>query len=164
MYRNLFHNCDGVAAIEFALILPVLIVIVGGLTDFPFAFSDEIQIAAGVADGAAYAFSQAQNVSGSAPTVSSSDVQSKVLASISLPNVQVTVSGPTLDCVSTNTTSTPPVATLTPATAGSTCGPSKNPPGTYMVIVASYLYTPIMPLYSELTSTTLTKSAVVRLY
>jgi Flp pilus assembly protein TadG len=164
MYRNLFHNRSGVAAIEFALVVPVLLMIVGGLSDFPVALLDEIQIATGVADGAAYAFSKAQNISGTLAPVSSSDVQSKVLGAINLPNVTVTVTPPTLGCVSHNTTSTPPVTTLIPATAGSTCGASNNPPGTYMVITASYVYSPVMPLYSQLTSTTLTKSVVVRLY
>jgi Flp pilus assembly protein TadG len=162
MYRNLFRDRDGVAAIEFALIVPVLLTMIGGMTDFPLAFGDQIQIATGVAAGAAYAFNQTQNVSGTTPTVSSGDVQIKVLSAINLPNVSVAVSRPSLDCISTST-STPPAATLTLAAAGSTC-PNGNPPGTYMVIAASYVYTPIMPLYSTLASLTLIKSAVVRLY
>jgi Flp pilus assembly protein TadG len=163
MYRNLFHNCSGVAAIEFALVAPVLLMIVGGLSDFPAALLDEIQIATGVADGAAYAFSKAQNLSGTLAPVDFGDVQSKVSSSINLPNVTVTVTPPTLGCVS-HTTGTPPVTTLTTVQPGSTCGARNNPPGTYMVITASYVYSPIMPLYSQLRSTTLTKSVVVRLY
>lgn len=162
MYRDLFRDRDGAAALECALIVPVLLAIVGGLIDFPLAFLDQIQIATGVADGAAYAFGQAQNVTGTTPAVSWNDVESKVSSAINLPNVKLTGSDPSINCISTSN-STPSAATLTLATAGSTC-PDGTLAGTYMVIAASYVYTPIMPLYSRLASMTLTKSVVVRLY
>lgn len=162
MRRNFFHDRTGVAALEFALVVPVLLTIFAGLSDFLLAFSDQIQLASGVASGAAYAFNQAQNVSGTASPVSSNDVQAKVLSSINLPNVSVTVTGPSLDCI-TKSNTTPPVASLTAGTAGTTCASGQSP-ANYLVITASYTYTPMMPFYSTLANTTLTENAVVRLY
>ncbi|HBK08897.1 MAG TPA: hypothetical protein DDZ81_24085 [Acetobacteraceae bacterium] len=162
MPPNLFRDRNGVAALEFALVVPMLLTIFAGLSDFLFAFSDQIQLASGVASGAAYAFNQAQNVSGTASPVSSSDVQAKVLSSLSLPNVSVTVTGPSLNCI-TKSNSTPPIASLTSGTAGTTCSSGQSP-ANYLVITASYIYTPIMPFYSTLAKTTLTENAVVRLY
>lgn len=160
--QNFLQNCRAVAVLEFALIVPVLLTILAGISDFLLAYSDHIQIASGLANGAAYAFNQAQNVSGTAPPASSSDVQTKVLSSINLPNVTASVSGPSLNCISSSA-STPPAAILTSATVGSAC-PNGQMPGTYMVLSASYLYTPLMPFYSTLASLTLTENAVVRLY
>ena len=153
---------DGVAVLEFALVVPVLLTIFAGLSDFLLAFSDRIQLASAVAGGAAYAFNQGQNVSGTAQAVSATDVKAKILSSVSLSNVSVTVTGPSLDCIS-NSSTVPPAATLTAATAGAAC-PNGQAPATYVVITASYIYNPMMPFYSTLSSTALTENAVVRLY
>lgn len=162
MRQTLVQSRDGVAVLEFALVVPVLLTIFAGLSDFLLAFSDRIQLASGVASGAAYAFNQGQNVSGTAQAVSATDVKAKILSSINLSNVSVTVAGPSLDCIS-DSSSVPPVATLTAATAGTAC-PNGHPPATYVVITASYTYNPMVPFYSTLTNTALTENAVVRLY
>lgn len=163
MLRNLLNSRGGIAAVEFALVAPVLLTIVAGLSDFPLALSDRMKIAGGVADGAGYAFNQGQDPLGTMSAVSDSDVQSRVRSSINLPNVQVKVSGPSLYCFSNSSTGNPPSTALTLAAVGSTC-PNGNPPGTYIVISASYVYTPLLPFYSTLATTTLTESAAVRLY
>ena len=162
MRKTFVQSRDGVAVLEFALVVPVLLTIFAGLSDFLLAFSDRIQLASAVAGGASYAFNQGQNVSGTAQAVSATDVKTKILSSINLPNVSVNVTGPSLDCIS-NSSSVPPVATLTAATAGTAC-PNGRSPATYVVIRASYTYNPMMPFYSTLSSTALTENAVVRLY
>ncbi len=162
MQPTFAQSRDGVAVLEFALVVPVLLTIFAGLSDFLLAFSDRIELASGVAGGAAYAFNQGQNVSGTAQAVSATDVKAKIVSSINLPNVSVTVTGPSLGCIS-NSSTVPPAATLTAATAGTAC-PNGQPPATYVVITASYTYNPMMPFYSTLSSTALTENAVVRLY
>ncbi len=162
MRTTFAQSRDGVAVLEFALVVPVLLTIFAGLSDFLLAFSDRIQLASAVAGGASYAFNQGQNVSGTAQAVSATDVKAKILSSLNLPNVSVTVTGPSLDCV-TNSSGVPPVATLTAATAGTACTNGQSP-ATYVVITASYTYSPMMPFYSTLSSTALTENAVVRLY
>jgi Flp pilus assembly protein TadG len=152
---------NGTAAVEFALILPILLAIVGGLIDFGFAFSAQCELAAAVTAGSQYAFSEGQLTQ----TAQAQDVQSKVKNALALAGATVTVAGPTLYCVSRNTASTPPTTTFSTQTmtAGENC-PSGNLPGTYMTITATYTYVPIMPIYSQFAGATLQETAYVRLF
>lgn len=161
---NYLRNREGVAALELALLAPVLLIIAGGLADFGLAFGDSTQLAHAVANGAAYAFA-AQQAKGSIGSVSASGVQAAVQASTALPNVTVQVAGPEPGCIQMNSTASPPTSTLVVASSayGTPC-PNGNPVGTYMVITAQYTYQPLMPFYSGLASQALTASATVRLY
>lgn len=162
--RLCLRDCNGVAALELALIAPILLTIAGGLADFGLAFGDRTQLAHAVANGAAYAFAT-QETSGSIGSVSASSVQAAVQASTALSSVAVAVAGPEPGCVQTNRTASPPTSTLNVVSAayGTPC-PNGNPVGTYMVITATYTYRPLMPFYSTLASQTITASATVRLY
>ena len=155
MIRALRHDRRGVAALELALVAPVLLAMFGSLTDFTLALSDRMQIAGAVAGGAQYAFNQGQLLAGSQQSVSAADVQSKVQGGTNLPGVAVAVTGPALYCLAS--------ATLTADKAGTKCA-NGSAPGTYVIITASYPYTPMLPLYSMMASKTLSETASVRLY
>jgi Flp pilus assembly protein TadG len=161
--RTRFLVCGrGTAAVEFALILPFLLAVVGGLVDFGFVFFDQCKLAAAVTAGSQYAFSQGQLNQ----TAQAADVRSKVQNALALTGATVPLpSPPTLKCVTRNTTFIPPTTSFNSQaiTAGQTCA-SGNLPGTYMTITATFIYTPIMPFYSHVASTTLQEIAYVRLF
>lgn len=155
MIGALRHDRRAVAALELALVAPVLLAMFASLTDFTLALSDRMRIAGAVAAGTVYAFNQGQLLAGSPQSVSAADVQSEVQGSTNLAGVAVSVTGPTLYCV-TN-------AALSTGHAGTKCA-NGSLPGTYVVITASYHYTPMLPLYSMAAPTTLSETASVRLY
>jgi Flp pilus assembly protein TadG len=140
----------GVAAVEFALVCPMLLMCVGGLADFGLALADRSQLAGAVALGAQYAYLNPS-------TVTVSAIQTLVLAGASLPGMTVGVTAPAYWCV---TAAAPPV--LTVATATSTCLDGTGA-GSYVTITASYLYSALMPAYSLLVNTTLTETVTVRI-
>jgi len=146
---HLLSDRRGVAALEFAVIGPLLLLIFGGLTDMGLATRCKSQLAQAVASGAQYAFKVG-------PTVTAASVQSMVQASTTLSGVVATVSGPKLGCVSGSP------ATLGGGTAGTACSDGTQP-GTYVVIAATYTYNEIMPLVSTFMSTALQQSVTVRL-
>jgi Flp pilus assembly protein TadG len=144
----------GIAALEFVVIAPALLTMLASLADFGLALRDRTQLAAAVDAGAAYAFAQGQAVADTTQSVSATDVQAKVLAATAL-GATVSVTGPATYCIVN--------AALTAGTAGTAC-PNGNPPGTYMIITASFRYRPMLPVYSLMAATTLTETASVRLY
>jgi Flp pilus assembly protein TadG len=163
MIGTLARDRLGVAAVEFALTCPLLLIVIGGLTDFPMAFWTRGAIETGVADGATYAFQQMQAALAQNQPVSTSNISAVVQSSINLANVSVQVTPPYLACVSVNQTTTPPIATLVAAQAGATC-PNRSLPGTYITISASYTFTPMLPFYSWMANTTMAETANVRVY
>jgi Flp pilus assembly protein TadG len=162
-WERLWRRCNGVAALEFAMITPVLLFICAGLADFGLALRDQMQLHQAVSNGAGYAFAAQQSLLASLGTVSPATVTSVVSASLTLPNVRVTASTPGPYCVQTNTQSSPPTSSLTAGSYDTAC-PGGNPAGTYMTITAQYTYTPMMPAYSQLASRFLSATAIVRLY
>jgi Flp pilus assembly protein TadG len=140
---------DGLAGVEFAIVAPTLLLMLGCLTDFALAFWSQGVLASSVAEGAEYAF-----VAGTG--VSASSIQSVVRQKLSLSAAAVTVTGPSCYCVS----GTP--ATAASQTCGQTC-PNGATPGTYVTISAQYTYTSILPLYSKLANPVLTETTMARL-
>lgn len=157
------HDRRAVAAIEFAVTCPLLLVIMGGLADFPLAFRDHSLIETGVANGATYAFQQMQADLALNQQISASDVQAIVQSAINLPDVTVTATPPTLECETVDQTTAPPTVSLVAESAGTRCADGSLP-GTYVTITASYVYKPLMPIYSTMENTTFTEIANVRVY
>ncbi|MBB2175812.1 TadE/TadG family type IV pilus assembly protein [Gluconacetobacter johannae] len=153
---------DGVAAVEFALMAPMLLLITAGLSDFPFALWDRIVIASAVESGANYAFAVEQNETGNNASVSVVDVGNAVRAASSLTNLTVTVSPPATYCVSSGTGQASHATVLTSGPSGSTCADGQKP-GLYMTISATYQYAPLLPVYGLLAQTTLGDTVTVRL-
>jgi Flp pilus assembly protein TadG len=151
----------GVAAVEFAIICPVLLSFAGGLVDFGLAMAGRSQLANGLAQGVQYALDIG-------PSVTAASIQSMVQAGAARaglsPTVTVQVTGPACYC-----TSGSPVALVTPSTPLSgtytctgTCA-SGATPGAYAIISATFTYTPLLPFYSRLSSTTVKEAVTVRL-
>jgi Flp pilus assembly protein TadG len=150
-----------VAAIEFALVSPVLLAFIGGLTDFGLALADQGRLASAVAQGAQYAYLNPT-------TVTATAIQKIVVASASLSGMTastVHVTGPSFFCVNSGTpptlaatTGTPPV----PVTVITTCQDGTNA-GSYVEITASYVYPALMPGFSHLVSPTLTEAVTARI-
>lgn len=160
--RNSLRCQNGVAALEFAIVAPALLTVLGGLADFGLALGQSTRIQQAVDAGATYAFA-AQQEAGVNGTISAAAVKAAVQASLALsPTPTVTVTGPNPGCTQTNNAS-PPTTTLTSGTYGQTC-PNGNPVGTYVVINVQYTYQPLMPSYSMLGQTNLSATSTVRLY
>lgn len=137
------------AIIEFAVILPILLLLLGGVADFALAFWFKSVLATSVEEGAEYAFLVGTSVS-------ASSVQTVVGQKLSLPASAVTVTGPACYCISG-----------TPASASSqsctqTCAGGAAP-GMYLTISATYTYNSILPAYSQLSNPQLSETAMVRL-
>lgn len=143
----------GVAAVEFALVSPLLLMCVGGLADFGLALADKGRLASAVAQGAQYAYLNPT-------TVTASTIQTIVVASASLSGMtasNVSVTGPLFLCVAPTT----PPQILT-ATVTTTCPDGTNA-GSYVEITASYVYPTLMPASSQLVNTTLTEAVTARI-
>jgi Flp pilus assembly protein TadG len=154
-------DCCGVAAVEFAIIAPVLLLLLGGIADFGLVMIGRSQLANGVAQGVQYALLIGPSVSSSAvnTVVQTGAARAGVTATVS-----VHVTGPACYCVSgtpaaLGTTSTAMSANYT---CTNTCANSTTP-GAFMIINASYTYVSLMPLYSLLFNPTVSQSMTVRL-
>ncbi len=139
----------GAAAVEFAILAPLLLFLLGALADLGFSLRCQGLLAGAVASGAQYAFD-----TGSA--VSAASVKQMVQGSSSLAGVSARITGPALYCVTGNP------ATLATATAGETCSDG-TAPGTYLTISATYHYNQLLPSQSSFMNPTLAETASVRL-
>jgi Flp pilus assembly protein TadG len=146
---TLLADDRGAAAVEFAILAPLLLFLLGSLADLGISLRCQGLLAGTVASGAQYAFD-----TGSA--VSAASVKQMVQGSSSLTGVSATITGPALYCV----IGTP--AKLAPAIAGQTCSDG-TAPGTYLTISATYLYRQLLPSQSSFMNPALTEAASVRL-
>ena len=155
----------GVAALEFAIIAPMLLFFLGGIVDFGLVTAGQSQLANGLAQGVQYALQQG-------PSVTKANIQSMVqngaIRAGLTPAVTVTFSptiGPACYCV-TNAPATlvTPYATMSGTfTCTGTCPAPEVAPGVFVTISASFVYQPLMPFYSQLANTAVSESVTVRL-
>lgn len=151
----------GVAALEFALTAPVLLLVMGGAIDFGLATLGSGRLASGVNHGVATAIAQ-----GTAVTAASivTAVQNGARLAGLIDTVTVTVSGPACYCLSGSPLSLPATSTAMTATGcAGTCPSGSAGPYVFMKINASFTYQALMPSYSGLNQRAVTQSAVVRL-
>jgi len=139
----------GVAAVEFALVVPMALVLFGGVIDTGLLLWTKNRLA-----GAVSAASHYSVLAGIA--VVTTKVSGILTGSSGLPGVTASVTGPTCRCPS----GTP--ATFASATCGVTCA-NGDLAASFLTISASYTYVPVMPAYSKIVSTALTETALVRL-
>lgn len=148
--RRFRRDDRGGPALEFALVTPVILVVMGGMTDFSLANWTQGVLANSVAEGAAYAML-------AGPGVTAANIQAVVSQKLSLAASSVTVSGPACRCLSN---AVPSVATS--QTCGATCADGTLA-GKYVTISAQFTYTPVMPSFSQLSTPVLTETVEVRL-
>jgi hypothetical protein len=152
-----------VAAVEFALLAPVLGIIMAGASDFGFREWSRSCLANAVAQGAYYAFLTGPNVS--TATVKTLVTNASSLAGVSVnpnPIAAVACYCPT----GTPATLGSPVTPCTRACPSDSNLPAGILPGKYIVITATYHLTPFFPSYSilkTLSEQTITETATVRL-
>jgi len=151
----------GVAAMEFGLLLPVLVVIFLGIADFSVAYHDQLQLSSALASAADYAFTQGQTESGSTLTTDVTNFVNTV-SSIPLSAASATYNngGSATSCYCV--TGSPP--TYTETTCGATCTDgSGSTAGKYVSISASFSFTPLFPLQTVLFGNSYSQSVTVRL-
>lgn len=139
------------AAVEFALVCPVLLVLLGGLADTGLLIRSQMRLAAGVAGGAQYALLAGMGVDAAA-------LRQTVQRASGLSSVTVTVTGPFCGCPAGQ----PTARRLVAQGCGTPC-PDASAPGTYLTLTGQYAYPPLMPQYSHLATTQRAETATVLL-
>jgi Flp pilus assembly protein TadG len=162
-YRSsLVGDQRGVAAVEFALIAPVLLLLLGGVTDFGLVMFGKSQLANGVAQGIQYALLQGPSVSAAA--VSTMVVNGSSRSGLAA-TVTVTITGPACYCVSGTpaalVSSSPPLSASYTCTG--TCPSPEMAPGVFLTIAASFVYQPLTPFYRQLANATVHETVTARL-
>ncbi len=142
---------QAVAAIEFAIAAPVLLLMLSGALDFGFRQWTRSCLANAVAQGAYQAFL-------TGPAVTAASIRTMVQADSSLSGVAVKrIAAPASYCPTGS-----PAALGAVVAAGSTC-PDGTAAGVYLTITATYTPVTFLPFYSGLGGRVLTESATVRL-
>ena len=150
-WRALRDARQAVAAIEFAIAAPFLLLMLAGAIDFGFRQWTRSCLANAVAQGAYQAFL-------TGPTVTAANIQTMVQEDSSLSGVAVKrIGAPASYCPSGS-----PAALGAAVAAGATC-PDGTTAGVYLTIVATYTPVTFLPSYSGLSGKALTETATVRL-
>ncbi len=147
-WARLRRGRRGVAAVEFALASPVLLLLAGGTADYALTFMAKGMLASSVAAGAHYAALVG-------PNVATADVRIVVQQKLSLPAANVTVTAPACYCL----TGVPAVAAAEPC--GVVCDDGTLP-SAYLTIAVTYAPVPATPGMSRLLAPVLTDGAMVR--
>lgn len=160
-YEFLKSN-KGVAALEFALIMPVILLILGGIGDFGLLLLGKGQLNNAVVMGAQFAQLQGPSVSGSSIVAIVKDSAQRV-GLTSKPTI--TVTGPACYCVTGQPASLSPSAVMLSAsyTCGGSCPNSTAVPTVFVTINATYTYEPILPLYSQIITRNVAEDVTLRL-
>jgi Flp pilus assembly protein TadG len=151
----------GLAALEFALTAPLLFMILGGVIDFGLIMVGRSRLANGLAQGLQYALSTGAGVK-------AADISAAVRGGSSRAGltevVAVSVTGPACYCVTGSPATLGTRSALSASnTCTSTCPVPANGPGVFVTITATYTYQPLLPLFSNLTSPTVTQTTTARL-
>ncbi len=138
--RGGFGARDGNVVVELALILPVLLVILAGLSDLGRAIHASSQLKSAVRAGLEYAQAHPDDTAG---------IQAVVGTAASGPAVSVTT-GSVCEC-----------ADGTVVACSFTCEDGTTP-GTYMRVAATQPFSPVFPAMTYATGPTLSASASIR--
>jgi Flp pilus assembly protein TadG len=139
----------GIAAVEFAIAVPFILIMIGGIADTGMLIRAKLRLTQAVSAATRYAA-----VAGA--SVASSTVSSIVQGVTALSGVQATVTGPGCYC------SSGPSSAFVAATCGAACTIGGNA-SSYLVVQATYTYRPITPGYSHIVSHLLSEQGFVRL-
>lgn len=139
----------GVAAVEFAIAVPFVLVLLGGVVDSGRLLRSQNRLAGAVAAAARYA-------SLAGPSVDTTTLSTIVIGSSGLAGITTSISAPACFCP----TGTP--ATLANATCGATCV-SGGAAASYVTITGRFTYTPVTPHYGQIVAKTMAETRTVRL-
>lgn len=139
----------GIAAVEFALVAPLLLLLFGGIAELGLTVWARSTLTDAVSQGAYYAFL-------TGPSVQTSAITTLVQNASGLSGISAGATTPATYCASGSP------ATLTAATSSGTCSDGTTP-GTYTTITATYSMTPILPAFTGLGTSQLKESVTVRL-
>jgi Flp pilus assembly protein TadG len=173
-------NNSGIAAVEFAILTPIFLILLMGATDLGQMLVNEYQLDQCVAAGAEYAALNAANVTstnGAALASSIATVIESANGSAWANDTVVVNNGPTATATSGTvassgtasnadnyyclTGSSPTWSWGTGYTSQVSCA-GGGTAGKFVTITASYPYVPILKFYGFITNTTLTQSSVVQ--
>jgi Flp pilus assembly protein TadG len=143
--RAALRDTRGAAAVEFALVLPVLTAFLFPVTDLGMQGYAEMQLQTAVQSGAHYAVMHGWK---------SSEIQAAVTNATAW--TSISVAAPVKACGCAGGTA------VTPATCGDVC-PNGAPAGTYVTVSASLPFTPIFPYEAIGASRTLNAQSTVRI-
>ena len=139
----------GVATIEFAISIPLVLVLMGWIYDVSNLLVARVQLSNAVNNAASYALLAGTTVAGATLT-------GIVQKAGYLTGATATVAGPACYCVTYNPTA------LASSTCGATCSNGVTA-GTYVTVTGNYTYVPLLPGLSSMTNTALSEVVSVKL-
>ena len=142
--RRRLRNDNGNAAVEFALLVPVLILLVAGLVDFGRAYFTRMELENAARAGAQYGILHGSD--------DLATIRDAVRQASEVPTADLTVNASTF-CAC-------PDGTAQNRTTGD-CGGFK--PGTYITISAQTAFVPVFPFAGSSRPATITGTALVRM-
>ncbi len=178
--KGLLERRDGTAAVELALVAPVMLTLLAGIIDFARVYDQEIELSSAVAAAANYALINAANInSGNAATLAAS--LSGIVANsngAAWAGATVTVNNGATSAVSNGTTTSSGTASNanscwcptggsaawgwgTAATCGSACA-GGTLAGKFVTITGTRSFTTIFGGYGLIGNTTLHQSSIVQ--
>ena len=176
------RNNRGIAAVEFAFIVPVFLILLMGAVDISQMLLAYYRLDQAVAAGAQYAVLNASNVNstnGSSLASNIANVVANANGTASANDTVVVNNGPAVTVTNGSSSSSgtasnadscycptgsPPTWTWgSSKTCSSNCdGGVVGQSGKYVTVTASVAYTPILKIYTFINNSTLTQSAAVR--
>jgi Flp pilus assembly protein TadG len=176
---SLWRSRDAIAAIEFAFVMPVFLILLVGVVDFGMALLDDYRLDQAVAAGAEYAAVNAADVNSTSGATLASSIATAVedANGTSWANDVVVVNDGPTETVTNGTatasgtaananncycpTGSPPNWSWgSSATCGSTCS-GGGVAGKFVTIAATVTYTPFIGLYNFIGTKTLQQNTVV---
>ncbi len=146
--RALWRSENGVAAVEFALVVPVLVLLLAGAISFGVAFRMKMEVGNAARAGAAYASAHGFNLSG----ITAAARNATALSAVTVAAAQATTS-----CVD------PATGAINSGNSDQACPGTGSPPGAYVTVTTRMPYTFILAVPGIGDSTTLTGHAVARI-
>ncbi len=147
---EMWRDVTGVSAVEFALVLPILIGMLIPLGDLGFGFYAQMRVQNAAAAGAQYAIMHGWNNGANVSAIEAAVTSATTLASVAALPAPVEACG----CASGTS--------IAPIDCNAAC-PNGNTPGSYVTVSAQSPYAPLIPYPIMGSSITLSAQSTVRI-